>query len=335
MPAHQHRTDGRRRCAANWEREAEHARGSARTPIGHIRDAVQQGQSLTEALDRTGNYFPELFHEMVDVGENTGHLAEVLRQLAEHYQHRLELKKAFRRSITGPMFQLGFALFVVGLLIWLMGLIGQMNGGKPIDLLGFGLIGEDGLKKYLAFLAAVAFAGWFVYRQVQRGVWWGATLQRLVMKIPKVGGALEMLALSRFCWSMQLTLDTDMPLRRALDLAFRSTHNVRYTDQIEAVLLSVRQGHSLTDTLTDTRAFPRDFLESVHVGEQSGRLTDTFSVLADHYQEEGRAAVRTLTMVAGGAVWAIVTGLIVFLIFRLAMFYINTINDAVRGAGGR
>lgn len=316
----------------NWQREAENARGAARRPMECIRDGVARGQSLTEILPLTGKYFPPLFHEMVAVGEQTGHLAEVLARLGDNYQHQLEMKKAFRQSISGPMFQLGFALFVVGVLIWVVGFIAEIRGhGKPIDLLGLGLVGTEGLKIYLTFLGCVAAAIFFAYRQVQRGALWINGVQLLAMRVPKIGRALELLAVSRFAWSLQLTLETGMPLRKAIELSFLATHNRYYSRHIDAVLLEIRQGHELTEALTNTQVFPRDFLEAVQVGEQTGQLSETLATLSEHYQEEGREAVRMLTRAAGGLVWLLVTGLIVLLIFRLFSFYVGVLNDALKG----
>jgi type IV pilus assembly protein PilC len=317
----------------NWQREASNARGPGRRPMEQIRDAVSRGQSLTDALELTGSYFPPLFHEMVQVGEQTGHLAEVLARLSDNYQHQLEMKKAFRQSISWPMFQLAFALFVVGILIWVVGFIADARGGgaKPIDLLGLGLVGNEGLRIYLTFLACVAAVFVFIYRQVQRGAFWIDGVQLLVMRLPKIGRALELLAISRFAWSLQLTLETGMALRRALLLSFTATQNKYYSRHVDAVLLQIRQGEEVTESLRATGVFPRDFLEAVQVGEQTGQLSETLATMSDHYQQEGREAVRMLTRIAGGLVWLMVAGLIVMLIFRLFSFYVGVLNDALKG----
>ena len=80
---------------------------------------------------------------MVGVGEQTGHLGEVFGRLAEHYQAQVKLRRTFLSAIAWPMFQLLAALVVVGLLILVMGIIGNMNG-VPIDMLGLGLVGNRG-----------------------------------------------------------------------------------------------------------------------------------------------------------------------------------------------
>lgn len=75
---------------------------------------------------------------MVDVGEKTGRLDEVFIRLAEHYDHVLDLQRTFLQGIAWPMVQLIAALGVIGLLIWIMGILPEGIDGKPIDILGLG-----------------------------------------------------------------------------------------------------------------------------------------------------------------------------------------------------
>lgn len=316
---------------SNWAREAANAHGWARRPMETIHGAVSRGQSFADALQQTGEYFPQLFRELAAVGEQTGYLAEVFDQLASHYEHQLALKRAFRSAIAWPVIQFIIALLVVGLLIWIGAVLPKQANGQPIDILGFGLVGEHGLIVYGSFLAAVACAGLILYRQISRGVWWGDRAQQIAMRIPKIGGALQSLALAHLCWSLRMTLDTDMPVKRALELSFSATRNAYYTRHLPDVLLRIRQGQPIADTLASTNIFPRDFLNAVTVGEQSGRLPETLEVLSDEYQDQARRATRTLTMAAGALVWLLVAGVIIMLIFRIAGMYIGAIKDAEKG----
>ena len=74
--------------------------------------------------------------------------------------------------------------------------------------------------------------------------------------------------------------------------------------------------------------FPPDFLDAVDVGEHSGGLVESMAHLSQQYQEQARAALSTLTMVAGFAVWGLVAILLICLIFRFALVYINILNNA-------
>jgi type IV pilus assembly protein PilC len=313
----------------NFEREVANSHGRSRRAFQRISDAVNRGEKVSDGIADTGNFFPPLFRELVEVGEDTGHLAEVLRQLSQHYQHQLELKRTFRKAITWPVVELCSAILVVGILIYVMGMLPGTKNEDGMDLLGLGLKGTPGLIKYAIFLATVAITGFWFYWQATSGAWWTGGVQKAVMNIPKIGNALALLAISRFAWSLRLTLDTDMPLRRALELAFRSTHNAYYESHLPDVLELVRQGESLTETLESTGVFPEDFLNVVRVGEDSGQLPETLGALAENYQEDARRAMGMLTQVAGGLVWLCVAGVIIMIVFRIMNSYLGLLNSVM------
>jgi len=309
-----------------WAREAQYARGPARSRMAAISRAVNQGVSLADAMAAAGSYFPSLVREMVRVGELTGHLDEVFAQLAGHYQAQIERRRIFLAAIAWPMLQLAASLVVVGFLIWIMGVIAGITG-TTIDILGAGLVGNRGLAIYVGILAVVGIALAMVLRAVQRGLVWTRPIQRAVLRVPVLGPALATLALARLAWSMHLTMNTGMELRRALKLSLGATQNARYTDRIPVVDREIARGNSIYDAFCQAGCFPAEFLDNLRVGEHSGRLVEALAVLSRQYQDRARAALAALTTVAGFGVWAIVALLIIALIFRLAMFYIGTIRS--------
>jgi type II secretory pathway component PulF len=309
------------------KREAQSAHGRMRQNLLDISDAIDQGQSLAEAMAPSGEYFPPLLREMVALGEQTGHLDGVLAQLAEHYDNQVKMRRIFLSAIAWPLVQLVLALAVIGLLIWVMGWI-RTSEGKAVDILRFGLVGDRGLAIYLSILAAVGAVLFLIVRGISRGLIWTQPIQRLALKIPVLGQALQTMALSRLAWAMHLTMDTGMDVRRALTLSLRSTQNARYTDQIPAIDAEISAGHSIYEAFCSAGGYPAEFLDTLAVGEDSGKIVETMGRLAHQFQDRARSALSVLTLVAGWVVWAAVAGMIIFLIFRLAFFYLNTINDA-------
>jgi type IV pilus assembly protein PilC len=146
-----------------------------------------------------------------------------------------------------------------------------------------------------------------------------------------VGAPVQTLALARLAWSLHLTGETGMSLLRALPLSLRSTHNAHYTDHTDGILRSVRAGNEISEALAETGAFPRDFLDTLEVGEQSGRLPETMAHLSAQYQEQAQRALAVLTVLLGFAVWGLVALILILLIFRVAMFYVNIITNAASG----
>jgi type II secretory pathway component PulF len=171
-----------------------------------ISDHVAAGGALAEAFDAAKPYFPTLMCELIRVGEQTGHLDEVFRHLAEHYEFQVRMRREFMSSVSWPLTQLVLSLSIIGLVIWISGFIrGKDLEGREIDILGFGLRGTSGVIEYFTILACCAGAFYFLFQAVRRGVFWARPIQRGVLLVPAAGNALQTLAISRFAWSLYLT----------------------------------------------------------------------------------------------------------------------------------
>jgi type II secretory pathway component PulF len=311
-----------------WSREA-NGRGSftLRNRMQRVSDAVAAGHSVTDGIQQTGDYFPPLFREMVMVGEHTGKLPEVFRRLADHYEHQVKLKRLFLASIAWPVLQLIAAVTIIGLFILIMGLIPTRPGVERVDVLGFNLMGWSGFLIYWFFVASIVLAGIFVYQAIRRGMVWTRPIQRSLVHVPVIGKLMQTLALSRLAWTMSLTMQTALDLRVVLPLCLRSTHNAKYTDHIDDIVRKVAGGREIHQAFSEAGVFPHDFLDALEVAEHSGRLPESMAHLSESYIDSARRQMSVLTIVGGFAVWALVALLIIIMIFRIAMFYINTIYE--------
>jgi type II secretory pathway component PulF len=313
-----------------WTREKEgYVSPTLRRHFDQMVEAVNRGETVSDALAETGSYFPQLFLELVNVGEQTGKLAEVLRRLADHYDHQIRLRQIFMAAIAWPMLQLTAAVGIIGLLIYIMGFLPKMENGKPFDILGLGLIGGQGLIIYLMIIGGVVAAIAIVIQAIRRGLVWTRPIQLVLIKLPGLGSPIQTLALAQFSWTMYVTLEAGMDLLKALPLCLRSTGNAHYTDHTADVIQEIRSGGEITHALADTKAFPRTFLDSMHVGEESGRLPETLAILSEQYQDQAKRAMAAMTVIGGFLVWGLVAMVIIAAIFRLASFYLGTINDAL------
>lgn len=310
------------------EREAEGRSGTAlRERLATMKDQVASGFSFQDALAATGEYFPRLFRQMAAVGEETGQLPEVLRRLSEHYEEQLVRKREFLKSISGPALQFAAAVFVVGLLIWIMGLIAENLGTEAVDILGLGLVGSRGVLIYAVGWVVALVGGWFALHWFRRGLAAQSTPHKVIVALPVLGPALKTLALARLAWCLQMVFDTGMSLKRSVPLCLEATDHAFYREQAPAVVLAVTNGKPLSEALSSQGGYPNDFLDALEVGEQTGRIPETMGLLSKQYQEKAQAAVAALTKVAAFLVWLGVALFIAFLIVRIFMVaYIDPIN---------
>ncbi len=243
-------------------------------------------------MDDGTDFFPDLFLNIIAVGDKTGHLGEACAQLAENYDYQVKLRRDFLGSITWPMFQLIAAIFIVGFMIWILGIIGSSTG-TTTDILGWGLVGNRGLLIYSLVVGSAIAGIALLIHAIQRGLGWTHAVQRAILRVPMLGPPLETMALARLAWTLHLTLDAGMEITHAVRLSLESARNARYLDQIDQVEASIRSGNSLYDTFLETGAYPPEFLDTMRVGEQSGRVVESMAVLSRQYRERATAAMST------------------------------------------
>jgi type IV pilus assembly protein PilC len=304
---------------------------TCRARIAEVREAVQAGTEISQALRDSRGYFPELMIDMVQVGEHSGALPEVLDGLADHYENMLRLRRNFLTAITWPMIQLVAAILVVALLIFILGIIGETQRGPAVDPLGWGLTGASGAIRWLlmtfgsmAMIGAAYHVGANVFRQKR-------AIDSLIMKIPVVGNCLRSFAVARFSWAFAMSQQTGMSITRSLDLSFRVTGNGAFIGASPEVCQAVQAGDELATALAASRLFPEEFLQIVEVAEASGTVPEALKRLSPQLEDQARRALATLAAALSWLIWLAVAILIIFIIISIFMrVYIGPLNEQLR-----
>lgn len=297
-----------------------------RHQMAAVRAEIEQGEPLPDAFASRGGYFPSFFVEMIGIGDRTGKLDQVLPNLAEYYEHLVQLRRVFLIGIAWPSLQLLIAIFVIGVLILALGWVGQMTG-ETTDLLGFGLVGVPGLVKYLTGIGFLVACGLVAYRLLTRGAI-AHYLQQFLYRLPGVGPHLRLMSLARLTWSLGLAIDSGADARQSTRLAISASGNPYYQRHQEAIDQGIRQGQELHDAMRATGAFPTDFLDVLEVGEQTGQVAESMMRLGNQYRERAKTTMAGVTLFATICVWGCVGGILILLIFRLFGAYLNILENA-------
>lgn len=309
-----------------WKREASTGNTRKRREFAKVSQAIDGGSTLADALETTGGYLPPLVRDLVHAGEQTGKVDEVLHRLGDYYEFVRSLTSSFLIGIAWPMLQLVAAVLVVGLVIYISGAL--QSGPEAIDIVGLGLMGGRGACIYFSIVGGISVGTFFLIRSLLIGKLSNVAMTPL-MHVPYIGDSLRMMALSRMAWALGMAVGSGLDIQKSLDVALRSTQNAFFVRHLPAVQRQIRRGETLYDALLLPNVFPEDFMDAVAVGEESGRLEESLARLAQDYEERGRAAMRALTVACGILVWVGVGALILFFIFRFAMFYVGIIQDAM------
>lgn len=307
--------------------EMEAARGTMRhrSKVLEIRDHVARGTSVSEAFKASNGYFPSLLCEMVEVGERTGRLEQIFIRLGEYYEQLLKLRRTFLMGIAWPMLELFGAIMVIGLFILIIGMIAD-----PPPMTFFGLYGVRGAIIYFTIVTLIGGTITLTILSATRGWVNLDPIISLLMKTPFLGTGLQNVALSRLTWAMAMATDSDLSAKRAIELSVRTTQSSYYMRFLDGMKNVIGRGKTMHDAFSTTGVYPDEFLASLETGEISGNISETMLLMSREYEDRTKTFFRVLTGLAGILIFLTVAGVIIFMIFQMAMQYIGILNDATQ-----
>lgn len=299
-----------------------------RSKMANVRESIRSGKSFAEAMIAEGKYFPPLMIQLVHAGEVSGALDKILLHLAEYYDEVKRARGMFLMRIAWPCIQLFIAVLVIGAVILIQGMLSSSATGPSYDASGLGLSGLSGFLLYCLVVGSIGALATVTVLTVKNN-WFNCQpiLFPLLQKIPVIGTPLQTLSLARFTMSLSLLLNAGVDAIRSVKQAFRSTGNYHLMSGMEPALDAIKQGKGFSEAFQVAGVFPRDFIEYVEIGEVSGTETESLDRLAHEYQERSKTALTILAMATSGVVWLTVAGVLIFMIMRMAMSYINLLNN--------
>ncbi len=258
-----------------------------------MRVEVERGQELSAAMQFASPSFVPFQLKLIRVGERTGGLVEVLRQLADHEERRRALNLRLRSALTYPA-----ALLVMCLTLLILGppflLKGQL---RMLELVG----GELPLItrvlyalsdwRVLLLLGLMAVAGGVVANLWLRSERGYARFDRLMLAIPKLGDLWRLVAVTRFSQALALQLRVGLSVLEAVPQAGAATGSPALIADLTRSTTALREGSDVTDALAASDFFPRAFLACLRAGEESGKLPDCLQWLSRLNQLELEAAL--------------------------------------------
>jgi len=309
------------------------APGRAKRPLARIveqiRDAVNEGATLAQALQRHPHLFSPLFISMVSAGENSGALEEVLARVAEILEKRLQLTDKVKGAIAYPaMMTLVAAAVVVFLLAYvvpgLTRLFVEMNRELPgpTKLL---IAVSDLTRGHLVVLAALAGAGALGLGALARSTPGKARLDGVLLRAPLFGPLLFKLELARLTRTLGALLKSGLPVLGAMEITQRVVQNHRIADTMAQIRQAVRTGEPIAEAVRTTGMFPPVVYHLIATGQLSGTLEDSLLQIAEMYDQEVQASVRTLTTLLEPVILLVMGAIVAFIVLAilLPVFEIN------------
>ena len=260
--------------------------------ISHIRNRLEEGKTLSSALDDFPRIYPPIYRAMIEVAERAGGLVVILKRLTEHLEYQRVFVARIRKATWYPVFVIGFALLVfLGMFTWFVPtyqkVLVRLNVELPLFTRMVLSISEFLRSPLTISGIIVVVAGIFVsLRFLKNNARFHYMLDRHKLRLPVIGSILRALTLGRFVRSLSILIGSGLPIIDSFRVARTTAANQYVADQIDAVQQQVERGNTLYDSFREIPLFPVMFVEMVGVGESSGSISQAFEHLANHFDEE-------------------------------------------------
>ena len=309
--------------------------------VGSLRQDVEAGSSVADAMERQPEVFDTLFRSMVRSGEGSGRLEEALERVAFHLEKADALRRQVRAAMMYPAFVFALAVlvmiavtaFIVPVFVGIFEEIAAETPGEDSSLpfLTQITVGVSDLLTgywYILLPATVGvIVGFVQWKKTERGrVQW----DRAKLKIPfKIGDVVHKVSLARWSRTFSGTVAAGVPILQSIKITGQTSGNAMIEQAMDDVYASVKSGGTVAGPIERNPIFPAMVGHMIAVGEETGQLEHMLGKIADFYEAEVDAKVKALTSLIEPLMICFVGGVVGFIVISMYL-PIFSLYDKIR-----
>ena len=263
-----------------------------------IRQDVESGSNLADAMRKHPKVFNDLFTNMVAAGEAGGILDTILQRLAQYIEKAVKLNSQVKSAMIYPVAVISIAAIVVAIILWkvipVFATLFQSLGAELPLPTRVVIALSNFIADYWWAIIIVISSTIFALRKYHATYKGKRVLDGLLLRMPVMGLLLRKIAVARFCRTLSTLTSSGVPILDGLQITARTAGNSIVEDAIMATRKSVEEGKTISEPLGDTDVFPSMVVQMIAVGEQTGALDTMLSKIADFYEDEVDTAVAGL-----------------------------------------
>lgn len=267
--------------------------------VDEIRESVQQGNSLADALAEHGRLFPPLYINLVRAGETGGMLDDVLWRIVAFGEQEESLRGKFVTALIYPIFLSIISAISVFILVSFVfpkfiGIFNEFNAALPLPTVIVMAICNFMGTWWWAVLLCFAAGGWgcvqWIRSESGRQQW-----DRFVLRVPVVRTLVQRYEMAKFARTLGTLLDNGVPILTTLEITADTMSNHVIREEVRTLHGRVTAGGAMSEALEQCAHFPPVVVSMFAVGEESGRIGAVTNRIADAYDVEVDRAVKAVT----------------------------------------
>lgn len=288
-----------------------------------VREKVNEGVSLADALAEHSRYFPPLYIGMVRSGEASGALALVLTRLAEFLEKQAELNSKIRATLAYPLIMTFVGFAILGFLFAYVipkvtAIFEQTNQALPLPtvlLINISVI----LRNYWYLIILAIAAVYFILRyfiNTEKGRLWFDSLK---LKLPVAGSLIHKVALSRFSRTLGTMLKSGIPILYCMDIVKNVVNNKLLSNIIEEAKKDISEGKEIAMPLKRSGLFPPIVTHMIATGERSGQLEEMLLKVSESLDNETDSTIKALTSLLEPIMILIMGAMVGFIVIAILL----------------
>lgn len=271
---------------------------SLRAALEDIITDIRSGKPLSSSMEKHPHVFPPLYARMVRVGEQTGAIEQVLRNLADHMEREAQAIAKLRQALTYPTVVLVLGIIVAVILVTvllppLMQMFARFGAQLPLPtrilIAVMGFLRGYGVYLLLGLFAAAVLL--YLFSRTQTGRYYR---DLLLLKIPVLGRLIHVSELARVCRNFSMLFRAGLPLPEAMRLIAQTTSNRVIAAGVQQVHEGMLRGKGLSLPMRQQSVFLPLMVEMTRVGEETGNLDETLMIVAQNYEIEADRRTQTV-----------------------------------------
>jgi len=290
--------------------------------INTIRNDIEEGSSLSDALSKHPRVFSQLYVGMIQAGETAGTLDEILDRLAAITEHEKDTRARIRAATSYPKMvitaiSVAFIVLVTFVIPKFATMFTKFGGTLPLPtrvMIGLNYIILHYWYLMVAVTAAIALGfHWYINTESGRLRWDG-----LKLRIPVFGPLFLKVAMSRFTHILGMLMRSGVPILATLKITSATVDNTVIIREVQKLRESVKEGSGLAQTLKESGIFTPMVTQMISVGEQSGKMDEMMDKVSQYYDLEVEYTIKNLSTLIEPVLIVIIGGMVLFL--ALAIF---------------
>lgn len=267
--------------------------------LENIHNSVSEGRTLSQAV-KEEKIFPDILVSMIECGEASGNLDEVLNQTVQHFDNQLGIRKKVKKALTYPAIVMVVVVIVVVILMIkvvpnFLGLLEETGADIPVPT-QIVMAVSDFFINHGVLLGGMVIGLILICLNMKKIPSIKRALDRTSLKLPIFGDLNKKSLSATFASTMSMLVESGIPMLQAMEITKNVMNNAVAEEEMSRAIDVLKQGNSLLEAIKGSEIYPPILHSMVGIGEESGALDEMLIKISHYFKEEVDITVDNLTM---------------------------------------